>query len=236
MVYIRGDTHGEEFQFTEEYMPGESGWTAEDILIVAGDFGFVFQGEDRYLSERNKLNALEKKPYTILFVDGNHEGFPFLMVYPEEQRFGAPVRKIRRNIFWLQRGYIYQIEGNSVFVMGGAHSMDKAFRMKYFEVCGEKIWFEEELPGSAEYQRAIANLNGCGKKVDYIITHTAPLSIVPRIIHEKPDMTDRELTGFLDWVYHDVEFKKWYCGHFHVDEQINDQVTVCYTKVRPLGQ
>ena len=106
MIYIRGDTHGEETQFSNASLMGEPNWNENDILIIAGDFGFVFQGEDRYLSERNKLNALAKKPYRILFVDGNHEGFPFLMAYPEEIQYGAPVRKIRENIFWLQRGYI----------------------------------------------------------------------------------------------------------------------------------
>lgn len=232
MIFVRGDTHGEESQFTEQAMPGENSWTAEDILLIAGDFGCVFQGEDRYLSEHNKLNALAKKPYRILFVDGNHEGFPFLKAYPEEIQYGAPVRKIRDNIFWLQRGYIYDIEGQSVFVMGGAHSMDKAFRMKYFEVCGEKIWFEEELPSNEEYQRAIANLREHNMEVDYILTHTAPRTIIPRLIHAAPDMTDAELTGFLDWVYHEVKFKKWYFGHFHEDIEINEQMIACYTKVR----
>ena len=234
MVYIRGDTHGEEFQFSEDIMPGESKWTENDILIIAGDFGCVFQGEDRYLSERNKLNALAQKPYQILFVDGNHEGFPFLMAYPEVMLYGAPVRKIRDNIFWLQRGYIYDIKDRSFFVMGGAHSMDKAFRMKYFDVCGEKIWFEEELPSNAEYQRAIANLKERNMKVDYIVTHTAPRTIIPRIIHTAPDMTDAELTGFLDWVYHEISFVKWFFGHFHEDLEINDQMTACYTQVHKL--
>ncbi len=99
MIYIRGDVHGEDGQFCEGVMPGEASWDGNDILIIAGDFGCVFQGEGRYLSERNKLNALAKKPYRILFVDGNHEGFPFLMAYPVEIQYGAPVRKIRENIF-----------------------------------------------------------------------------------------------------------------------------------------
>ncbi len=235
MIYIRGDTHGEESQFSDQAMAGESSWTADDILMIAGDFGFVFQGEDRYLSERNKLDSLAKKPYRILFVDGNHEGFPFLSAYPEEIQYGAPVRRIRKNIFWLQRGYIYDIEGFSFFVMGGAHSMDKAFRMKYFEVCGEKIWFEEELPSKDEFNRAIASLRAHNMEVDYIVTHTAPRTIIPRIIHAAPDMTDAELTGFLDWVYHEVKFKKWYFGHFHEDLEINDQMMACYTQIREIN-
>jgi hypothetical protein len=72
MIHIRGDIHGEDSQFCEAVIPGEAGWNENDILIIAGDFGCVFQGEDRYLSERNKLNSLAKKPYRILFADGNH--------------------------------------------------------------------------------------------------------------------------------------------------------------------
>ena len=210
MIYIRGDTHGELSQLTDEFTEGQSAWTGDDTLIITGDFGFVFQGEDRYRSERNNLDELAEKPYQILFIDGNHEGFPFLFAYPEEIRFGAPVRKIRKNIFWLQRGYVYEIEGKTFFVMGGAHSMDKAFRMSYFNICGQPIWFEDELPSPKEYHRAIANLREHHMDVDYIITHTAPRTIIPRVIHKSPDMTDGELTGFLDWIYHEATFKKWY--------------------------
>lgn len=234
MIRLRGDTHNEIGQFSETAMPGESSWTKDDILIVTGDFGFVFRGEDRYISERNNLNTLAQKPYQILFIDGNHEGFPFLKAYPEEVRFGAPVRKIRDNIFWLQRGYIYNIQGHSFFAMGGAYSMDKDFRMKYFEICREPIWFEDELPVQEEYQRAISNLKEAGMSIDYILTHTAPRTIIPRIIHASPDMHDAELTGFLDWIYHEVSFKKWYFGHFHEDIEINEQMIACFNQVHEL--
>lgn len=120
MVHVTGDTHGEESRFSAELMPEQSGWKEDDKLIIAGDFGYVFEGEQRVLSEKNKLNALSKKNFEILFVDGNHEGFDYLLNYPEEERYGAPVRRIRNNIFWLQRGFVYTIEGMRVFVMGGS--------------------------------------------------------------------------------------------------------------------
>ena len=236
MIYIHGDTHRELFRFCGAHMPGESTWTDQDYLIITGDFGFVFTGEDQDEEERLMLDALARRPYTILFVDGNHEGFPFLSAYPQQVRFGAPVRKIRDNIFWLQRGYIYTIEGNTFFVMGGAYSMDKAYRQKYFEVCGQRIWFEEELPTKEEYHRAIANLQQANMTVDYVLTHTAPRTIIPRIINAPPDPHDGELTGFLDWIYHEATFRKWYFGHFHVDEQINDQMIACLNKIHILGE
>lgn len=234
MIRITGDTHGEESRFSDEYMPGQSSWSGEDKLIVTGDFGFVFRGEKNFLSEKNKLNALAAKPYEILFVDGNHEGFDYLTEYPEELRYGAPVRRIRDNIFWLQRGYIYTIEGKSFFTMGGAYSIDKAFRLEYYQTCREKIWFEQELPSGEEYRRAISSLEQCGGAVDYVITHTAPRTIIPRVIGKAPDPHDAELTGFLDWVYHDVRFTKWFFGHFHEDLVINDQITACFTRLYSL--
>lgn len=123
MISITGDRHGEEARFSDTALPDQSKWTEADKLIIAGDFGFVFQGEKQFISERNKLDTLAEKKYEILFVDGNHEGFDFLFNYPEEVRYGAPVRRIRDNVFWLQRGYVYTIEGKTFFVMGGAYSI-----------------------------------------------------------------------------------------------------------------
>lgn len=111
--------------------------------------------------------------------------------------------------------------------MGGAYSLDKAFRLKYYNICGEKIWFPQELPSPEEYRRAILNLQNAAMRVDYIITHTAPRTIIPRVIGAPPNPHDAELTGFLDWIYHDCSFSKWFCGHFHVDMNVNDQFQVC---------
>lgn len=208
MIYITGDRHGENNGFSEEMLPGQSFWTSEDVLIVTGDFGYVFLGGDRNRLERQKLDELSQKPYQILFCDGNHEGFDYLETYPEEERFGAPVRKIRDNIFWLQRGYCYTIAGKTFFVMGGAYSVDYAYRMYYESRYGDKVWFAQELPSKEEYSRAAATLKACNYQVDYIVTHTAPKSIIPRVINQYPDGHDAELTGFLDWVYHKVTFQK----------------------------
>jgi predicted phosphohydrolase len=234
MIYIIGDRHGEEDGFSEQKLPGQSLWTSDDTVIVTGDFGYVMRGEWNNLPEKNKLNALAQKPYTILFCDGNHEGFDYLEQYPQEVRYGAPVCRIRDNVFWLQRGYIYTIEGKTFFVMGGAYSVDKAFRMSYQEICGEKIWFEQELPSPEEYRRAIQNLEANNNTVDYVITHTAPRSMIPRIIHSYPDDHDRELTGFFEWIYHDIHFTHWYLGHFHCDMHIGEQITVCYEAISEL--
>lgn len=174
MVYIIGDRHGLEDGFSDDRLPGQSRWTANDSIIVTGDFGYIMRGEDKDAFERQQLDKLAQKPYQILFVDGNHEGFDALEKYPEEIRFDAPVRKIRDNIFWLQRGYAYTIQEQIFFTMGGAYSLDKAYRLSHQAIYGEKIWFEQELPTNDEYKRAISTLAAHNHSVDYIITHTTP--------------------------------------------------------------
>jgi hypothetical protein len=71
-------------------------------------------------------------------------------------------------------------------------------------------------------------------KVEYIITHTAPKSIIPRVIGKMSDSHDAELTGFLDWIYHEVDFKQWFFGHFHEDQVVTDQMIACFQQLHEL--
>lgn len=230
MIYIHGDTHGYLSAF-EELTPV---LTKDDKLIITGDFGFVFHGGDADAVERNKLDELAKKPYEILFLDGNHENFPILETYPEIIRHGAPVRQLRPNIFWLQRGYVYTIEDKTFFVMGGGYSIDKARRMDYQRCSGQPVWFAEEMPSDEEYRRAIRNLEAHGMTVDYILTHTAPSGIIQQIICRPPDPHEAELNRFLDWIYYTATFKRWYFGHLHEDRNLYDLMIACYNDVHPL--
>ena len=33
-----------------------------------------------------------------------------------------------------------------------------------------------------------------------------------------PLIEDGELTGFFDWIMFEIDFEKWFFGHFHIDE------------------
>ena len=177
MIYVTGDTHGELSRFSESCMPGESKWTKDDKLIICGDFGFVWHNRTNiagYKINQDALDSLEKRPYEILFVDGNHENFDELYKYPVTEKYGNEVHKIRKNIYHLQRGRIYTIEGKTFFTFGGAYSIDKPMRRVGFS------WWEQELPTNAEYHLASNSLKSANFAVDYIISHTAPRTIIPR--------------------------------------------------------
>ena len=215
MIYITGDIHGEAWRFCDECMHGESKWTADDKLIVCGDFGLIWYNSDDYTGKKSNdmaLDDLATRPYEILFIDGNHENFNELYKYPEVERYGAPVHKIRDNIYHLERGRIYTIEDKKFFTFGGAYSVDKGMRQENIS------WWRQELPNDEEYKRGIEALKNAGNKVDYIITHTAPKEIIKTMLQMYPLIEDGELTGFFDWIMFEIDFEKWFFGHFHIDE------------------
>ena len=69
MIYITGDLHGpmglDRLEAWEEGGPG-------DHLIMTGDFGYPW---DYSADECTEIAWLESRPYTVLFVDGNHERY-----------------------------------------------------------------------------------------------------------------------------------------------------------------
>ena len=217
MIHVTGDTHGDIIRFIENNME-DSNWNKDDFLIICGDFGFVFLDSEQ---ERQKLDYLESKPYTICFCDGNHENFPKLFSYPQEEWNGGKVNRIRNNVFHLMRGQVFLIDGKKIFTMGGAYSIDR-----YMRTLNKSYW-EEELPNNGEYREAIQNLKEHNNSVDVIITHTAPREIIRRM-GKYPDAHDMELTGFLEWVMYEVKFDHWYFGHWHMDKVIDKKYTAIY--------
>jgi hypothetical protein len=201
--------------------------------LVCGDFGIGFWN-GRYWSEETFYDFLSEQKYTVLFVDGNHEDFEKLNSCPVEIWCGGKVHKIRKNVIHLMRGEVYNIEGNSIFVMGGGYSLDKDFRTEGVS------WWPQEMPSEEEYHNAIVNLERVNNQVDYIITHTAPsetvyylstirsLGIKNNVIEELP------LTTFLDGIQHKVTYQHWYFGHFHVDVELWRNQTAILSSVREL--
>ena len=108
------------------------------------------------------------------------------------------------------RGQIYNLDGIRVFTMGGAYSIDR-----YIRKLNVSYW-SEEIPSDAEYKEAVLNLAGCNNEVDIILSHTAPKEVI-RWMGYYPDRHDEELTGFLEWVMYECDYKKWYFGHWHAD-------------------
>lgn len=242
MILITGDTHGRFDRFEKEPFTGLG---QNDLVIICGDFGGIWSGDER---QEKTLDSLARYPFTLLFADGNHENYDLLAQYPAEDWHGGRVQRIRENVLHLMRGEIFEIEGKSWFVMGGAACHDTwngvldpeapdfeaRFRKLYlagefFRVKGYS-WWEQEMPSGEEIAHARKNLEAHGNKVDYVITHCAPTRFQEMIAFALRNRTyvPTPLTAYLDEVWTDVSFTKWYCGHYHHRMAPDGKLTVLY--------
>lgn len=217
-IYVTGDIHGDidiGKLHANRFKEGNQ-LTKDDYLIICGDFGLVFDPYETK-SERYMLKWLNEKPWTTLFVDGNHENFDRLEYYPQKELFGGKVHEIMPSIFHLMRGEIYTIDDKKLFCFGGAFSHDRQYRTIH------KSWWPQELPTIDECNHARKNLEKLDQKVDLIITHDAPGCVARRFGFNRQAMQNGyndnqvNILDFLQEIYKTVEFKEWYCGHYHMD-------------------
>ena len=229
MIWVTGDTHGEQSRLL--YLERSCGLQAGDFLLVCGDFGCLWTGSRE---EEKFLDLLAEREYTLCFIDGNHENFDLLNTYPEELWKGGRVHRIRQNILHLMRGQVFTLEGKTFFTMGGAFSPDRMTGNRMEP--GVDYW-EEEIPSEAELQEGRDNLARHENRVDYVLTHTAPKSVVWRLGMRSGFLMgeqDKCLTDFLEDLKYDLEYRHWYFGHFHDDWKISDKMTLLFMDAVPL--
>lgn len=216
MIYITGDIHGDLDDFE---CRGTAKLKKDDILLVTGDFGFIW---DNSKAETKALKKLSKKKFTILFVEGVHENFEMLYQYEECDIFGAKARKIADNIYCLNRGEIYAVNNKNIFALGGGAVDD------IFENADPDPLKHPSLPTDEQLKYAVDNLRKHDKKVDIILTHEAPAS-VKRLIRR--DSVINDLNIFLDTLLHNIWYDKWYFGSLHTDRVVSKQMECVYQQV-----
>lgn len=224
MIYVTGDTHGlEDFHKLHIFAGEHPNLTKEDYVIVAGDFGGVWSEDTLFI----KLRYYTELPFTVLFVDGNHENFDLLNSYPVEIWNGGKVHKIKPDIIHLMRGQIYKIDGKTIFTFGGATSIDRVFRTE------GRSWWRQEVPTFEELDEGIANLHRHGNKVDYIITHSCSdrAMMYPQIRKVASKKSDCPEVQMLSYIEDNAMFKHWFFGHFHVDAVLSDKYTALYENI-----
>ena len=130
MVYIRGGTHGnfsDTLLFCEKF-----GLTEKDTVVILGDAGLNFWISKR--DKRTKRQLSGKKP-TFFCIHGNHEKRPQnIDTYVTKEWNGGTVwyEPEYPNILFAKDGEIYNLDGKSCLVLGGAYSVDKYYRLYNF--------------------------------------------------------------------------------------------------------
>ena len=126
MIYITGDKHADfrdvfYFCYTNET-------TTDDILIVLGDAGINY-----YANQNDNIlkNSLKEFSITFFCIHGNHEERPEnIRSYKTKKFHNGDIyyEEEYPNILFAKDAEIYDFNGNSVLVIGGAYSVDKEYR------------------------------------------------------------------------------------------------------------
>lgn len=211
MIYFTGDLHGDKSRVSRAALRKIN---EGDTLIICGDFGFIWDNSKR---EHKTLEKLNKLNIRILFVDGTHENFRLLGALPVMEYCGGKVHKITDNIYHLLRGQIYEIEGRTIFAFGGGESPELELKED------EEIMEERpEVPSKEEMLEGIKNLEACGYKVDYIVTHEPPAGIRDFLtLSQNRAASVSAIGAYLDELAQQAEYKRWFFGSLHVDKFIS---------------
>lgn len=216
MVYITGDTHGDfrnVARFCEKMQTNKDG-----VLIILGDAGVNYYGGE---PDAKKKEYLESLPITIFAIHGNHEMRPqTIPTYHEVGWNGGAVyvEDEYPHILFAKDGELYDIGGQRTFVIGGAYSVDKAYRLLH-----GLGWWPDEQPSEETKRRVEENLDAVDWSVDVVLTHTAPLKYEPREVFLpgiNQSMVDKSTEQWLDGIEERLGYWKWYCGHYHTIKEI----------------
>lgn len=221
MVYVTGDMHGD---LSRLAVPQLHRLTREDVLLVCGDFGFIWDGSD---AEKKRLRKLAKQKFTIAFLDGRHENFSLLADYPTVDWQGGRAQQINEKVFHLLRGEIYTIEGKTYFAFGGGESDDKEFRKPGVS------WWPEETPSPEEMAHALDNLAAHGNRVDCILTHVPSLKANARL---NPKSTADGVSLFLSGIENTVTCDRWFFGSLHKDKALSAQRRAIFEAIVPVWE
>lgn len=251
-IYVCGDTHGPIGidKLKEETWPEQKSLTKADFLIILGDFGLIWGNKETQF-ELDWLDYLEARPFTTLFVDGNHENFDRLYKFPHVKFHNGYAHQIRSNVYHLMRGYVFNLQGYSLFAFGGGKTrdiQDGIIRPKNFnsledamlmytwgKICGlrqrvEGIhWWKQELPSVAERNRGIKNLEKVNFKVDYVITHCLPFKISSKMYSDDNDIATLYFDSLID---KGLKFKEWHCGHYHRTTKLEDKYYIHFNDIQ----
>ena len=102
--------------------------------------------------------------------------------------------------------------------MGGGYSIDRYMRRKNYS------YWEEEMPVDDEYKYATENITKYrkdGNKIEYIISHTAPLSGLA-YLGKNHGVDEKPLNNYLEYINELLSEEKimHFYGHLHMEKEL----------------
>lgn len=216
MVYVTGDVHGY-FGRIVRFAQTRPSPSPDDVLVILGDVGANFWCDENDDRIRDALGNLS---LWVLCVHGNHEARPDAgLGYREMEWRGGTVfvDDARPRLLFAKDGSVFDLEGASCLVAGGAYSADKRFRLE-----DGRRWFSDEQPGPQERAAVEHSCADAGWRVDYVFSHTIPLGERPTeafMASVNQREVDTSTEEWLESVAGRLSFRRWFSGHFHINKR-----------------
>lgn len=249
-IWITGDIHGNAASFKQRIEHYILNATEQDILICAGDVGLEYGNQ----IQGSLKKAMKKFPGSVIVMRGNHDNRYWdrhIFNNPDTQNWryvddkSYPPQFIYQkkypNIWYVRdEGGIVSIGGYMFLFLPGAYSIDKYYRLQN----NLPYTFDEQL-NYVEMTDLIDKLQNWfyyGGHIDFVISHTFPLSWEPcykdlflNFIDQS--QVDKNTEKFLDNIEKilDNNYIHWFGGHFHDDRELNEKVTMLYSKIVEIG-
>lgn len=131
-------------------------------------------------------------PWPVFFIEGNHDHLPSLLCHDK-------VTEVTPGWIYCPRGTILELDGMCVGFLGGAKSIDRAWRKKDVE------WWDSEEPTFEEARRLR------GRKVDLLVTHTPPAFVVREMGYSENDYA----SVVVEEIWEELGKPRLVCGHMH---------------------
>lgn len=233
MVYITGDIHGNPRRLKLFFLaPNGQGQPQEprDVVIILGDAGFNYSGDEADAAAKEILHRYGNRT-EYLCVHGNHEMRPQnIPSYHEREWHGGTVfaEDAYPNLLFAKDGEVYDINSKHCLVIGGAYSIDKEYRLTH-----GLPWFADEQPDAEIKARVEARLRELDYQVDAVLTHTCPRKYEPVeafLGGLDQSRVDKSTEDWLDEIEDRLRYKRWYCGHYHIEKSI-DRLRFLYESI-----
>lgn len=215
MIFYTGDIHGTTANI--DHFMSRIQLTNEDVIVLLGDVGANFYRGHRDIALKTHLNGLGPMFFCI---HGNHEIRPANVPgYIEKEWHGGLVwiQPEYPNLVFAKDGEIYDLDGLQHLVIGGAYSVDK-----YYRLSRGWSWWPDEQPSKeikAYVEKQIQK--NC---IDIVLSHTCPFKYEPTEMFLSgidQSTVDDSTEKWLDEIEESIDYKAWFCGHWHIDKRID---------------
>ena len=236
-VFITGDKHGnfispDDYQKIDHFCE-QFDTDTTDVMIVLGDHGMTYYSP----TDKRTINGfkkLAKFPITFIMIRGNHDQRPChyttaLPEYIETPAYSGRFSKLQgklecKNVLFTEEYGWYTFAGNRVFVVGGAYSVDKYYRLEMYDIgFHDYHWFHAEQLSANEMIDAEKTYFKYIDLPHIVMSHTCPINYEPQemFLGGIGDV-DKSMEIWLGGLEFPGKYSKWYCGHFHTDKTVGN--------------